>query len=312
MDVRCNLGSNLFLPRVLGVFPYRVADKFVLRPPEVAYSLVFNFYFISVVSCVVFRRILHSNNPTDLKGALIDLIESLMMALVIWMSTYHFVTKEKHLDDIYGNFLKVKFLLKRMQSGILLASPRKNYVKWLFSWPVFIIIITEIEMAFRLGSSYRCSPTKCLSGSIHHILDVFSATAHIICNIKIFGIAFVFSSFTDLLGTYFESLNLVLAAQFVHIPHHRLEDICDSYDLLADNLFYLHNIFSSTLLVIVINCFVKSTDNFYIIISGIDFHSGFICFIYILVMIMMLLMLVKSAKYPIKQVLNHSVSRIYS
>ncbi|KAF6208010.1 hypothetical protein GE061_016459 [Apolygus lucorum] len=156
---------------------------------------------------------------------------------------------------------------------------------------MYVILVHDIERYYREG--YRNSDYT------HHYIVSF---LHIGCNTKIFGIAMTFSVFTDLLGDYFLTLNSLVMSDTSNASKRSLHVISETYDCLFDVVHQINSVFASTLLVLVLNCFVKCTDNFYKIIKGDDSLYWCIYFaLWMAVVVMQLLMLVQSVNYPLKQ-----------
>ncbi|BES87259.1 Hypothetical protein NTJ_00064 [Nesidiocoris tenuis] len=287
------LRRNLLISRFLGVFPFSVDDEFSISKFELAGTLIFNVFFSAVAVITIANEFTsHHASIQDLQLALISGGEAALMGFLVCLSSFEILRNAKQFKTIYRHFRKVDMYLERISAKKRPPlSDRELMLRVLHLWPIFIIIMIEIERYTALGHTYD-------------LLRYLSIIAHVTCNVKLFGIAFSFKAFMCTLGVYIETLNDALSAKSATGSANSLIYISgEAHDHLYLAFKCINAAFARTLLVMVINCFVKCTDNFYKLIGQEEgAYSSFLFAIWMSTMIMQLLILTNAVIEPVEQV----------
>lgn len=284
------LSRCLIFPRFVGVFPFRISGGIYVNRIELAISLVINLLSIGVIMVAVTIDVTDHSSKAEFQAAMISFVEGVLVTVSIALSTLTIVMKQKKLKSLYNCLVQVGMLVERIPGKRRpFPSMRRSNIKLLFSVPLMAIICMETRRAIR-DSTY---------GPPLFYLSVY---AHCMCNIKLFGVAIEFAVFTEFLGHWFNILYKTMAAPDQYLTGKTVQLASEACDCLVSALEYIRSAFGSTLLIMVVNCFVKSTANFNKLIREDKPYWILLFGLWIINMLMQLLLVVIAANYTIKQV----------
>lgn len=292
LDLNSHFPNVILLPQILGIFPFSyVNGTFQISIIRVSYNLSFIIFFILIMTLGAMKDMQSFTIEKSLtfQLTLIATLERFLMSMCIVLFFYSVIWKGRAFQSIRRGFSKVDKIFEKLNIKIIALSPYKIYFKCLYFWPWAIIVVTYVERLIRQPPGI--------------FFDYLESFAHIICNLNIYGIGWNFSIIAEILGIYLKRLNQMLIRR-KNLTSENLYLISEAHDTLIEITHITEFLFAPTLLVLVVNCFIKSTDNFYKIIQGESFYWSMLYTVWIMTMVMQLAMLVASVNTPVSQVIH--------
>ncbi|BES87258.1 Hypothetical protein NTJ_00063 [Nesidiocoris tenuis] len=292
----CNLQTylrdNLIISKILCVCPYKIHDGFNFNWIELVKTLIIS-QCVAVTSYTagVTDLIQHKKFP-DPQVALISAVEAFITALLITVSSLELIRKRNHLNSIYLHLRSLdEFFTKLRVQCLKPVSKMEIYASIAYLWPMFLIMIIEC-----VGwASYEQS---------FDYLRCISTVATALCNLQMFGIALKYTAFMNALGRGLEMLNRAMTYKYGPISTPNLMyHINEAVDSTFSAFHSINEAFASTLLLLVVNCFAKCTDNFYKLLAHeTENLSKYLYVAWMSNMCMQLIVLTKAVNYSVAQV----------